>query len=278
MASQAKLILDSISTSDVRVATMELTYPLIIHNEVLTHRMLWKTDDMQFDEWLDFSRSSSSNRAITSERIIEQVLRDPYIPSQFMKSTRGMIAGESLSPDEQSIARASWLRARDVAVYECQFLAGPPLAVHKQWRNRLLSPFQYITTVMTGNAELWEHFFKLRDHSGAQPDFSYVAGLAHELYRASRPQVLDWGEWHTPYANDLDCSTEDRAKISVARCARTSFLRQDEDHSLRDDLRLYADLVSSVPPHDAPREHVLTPVWKTQRVGNFVGWKPLRHA
>ena len=64
MASSAKLILDSVSTGGVRVVTFELTYPLIIHNEVLTYRSLWKTPDMQFDEWLDFSRSSSSNRAI----------------------------------------------------------------------------------------------------------------------------------------------------------------------------------------------------------------------
>jgi len=275
---QAKLILDSVSIYGVRVVTMEMTYPLIVHNELLTHRALWKTDDMQFDEWLDFSRSSSSNRAIPSERIIQQVLDHPYVPKVFQRTSRGMIAGEPLSADEQEIARAAWLRARDSAVEECRFLARQPLAVHKQWRNRLLGPFQYITTVITGNAELWEHFFMLRDHSSAQPDLAYVSGLAHNEYRNSVPQVLNEGGWHTPYANDLDCTTEDRVKISIARCARTSYLRQNEVHLLRDDLRLYADLASAVPPHDAPSEHALTPIGPRQRVGNFVGWKPFRHA
>lgn len=273
----AKLIADSVSEHGVRLVTMELTYALIVHNELLTHRMLSKTDNL----WLDFSRNSSSNRALPSKTLVQQVLDDPYIPPEFRKSTRGMIAGDALDENTQARARHIWLQARDFAVAACRALETE--GVHKQWRNRLLGPFQWITVVATANGALWEHFFRLRDHSAAQPDIAHVAGMAHELYRKSEPTLLGEGEWHLPYIVWEDWAVanidhETAKKISVARCARASYLRQGEMVAIREDLKLYDDLTTADPPHESPLEHIATPARDpNQRCGNVLGWVQLRH-
>lgn len=277
MAFDAKVVLDSISEDDARLVTFELTYPLIVHNEFLTHRMVSRTDSM----WLDFSRNASSNRALPSNTLVQQVLDDPYIPPEFRRSTRGMVAGEPLDQHASDDARRHWLRARDAAVQRCRMLEDTK--VHKQWRNRLLMPFQWITVVATANAELWEHFFRLRDHPAAQPDIAHVAGMAHEHYRASAPDLVCYYGWHLPYITWEEWAVahidlETAQKVSVARCARTSYLRQGELVPLRDDLRLYDDLTSSDPPHESPLEHVATPALiASQRCGNVIGWIQLRH-
>jgi hypothetical protein len=286
MAIQAKIILDSVSPLGIRLTTMELTYWLMVHNELLTHRTMWKTDSMQFEEWLDASRNSSSNRALPPAKVRDQVANDPYIPT-FLAPTKGMIGGDEVI--DQYNARTVWVWARDQALKAFDMFE-KGVRVHKQHRNRLLAPFQYITTVLTANEEWWEHFFTLRDHPAAQPDIAIVAKMAHEAYETSYADILGFGDWHLPYVtfDDMVVLAEEdvRAhndpyytarKLSVARCARASFLRQGEVVEVRDDLRLYDDLTTSVPPHHSPLEHVCTPMDKDQKLGNLHGWIQLRH-
>lgn len=290
MGFEAKMILDSISPAGVRVLTMETTYPLIVHQDDLRHRTLWKTSDKELEEWLDASRSVLSNRALAPAKLREFVMTDPYIP-QFVKATRGMVGNERLDEMDQAYAEGVWLAARDAAVMSFDAYEKIPTRIHKQHRNRLLIPFQWITVVTTANEAWWQHWFDLRDHEAAQPDMQIIARMAHDLYRESTPQQLALGDWHLPYVRFdevMDHSDRDRAdhgdpwwtvkRLSVARCARTSYMRQGEVMDLRDDLRLYDDLTTSVPPHDSPREHVVTPLADPdQRSGNLVGWAQLRH-
>jgi hypothetical protein len=255
----------------------------MVHNELLTHRTLWKTDSEQFETWLDASRNSSSNRALAPTKVLDQVVHMPYIPL-FYQPTRGMRSDKPLDPEEQEAAEWVWLRARDDAVRSFQELGG-----HKQHRNRLLAPWQYITTVVTANEQWWVHFFNLRDHPDAQPDLAIVAGLAHDEYSRSRPDVLDFDDYHLPYVTfdevvnygerDL---TERRdpnwttKRLSVARCARSSYLRQGELLEVEEDLELFERLTKSTPPHVSPLDHVATPIDPYVRSGNLIGWRPFR--
>lgn len=71
-------------------------------------------------------------------------------------------------------------------------------------------------------------------------------------------------------------------KVSVARCARTSYMTFDGKRSeVPDDLRLYNQLAGAEPIHASPLEHQAIPdfhcanaaVWVVPGLhGNFVGW------
>jgi thymidylate synthase ThyX len=271
MAFAASVVLKSVSEIGIGLTTMQLTYPLIVHNELLTHRKISVTDGLM----LDFSRNASSNRARPSSVIIKEVLEDPYIPFEFRKRAVSMIAGEPLSEAAQAESRDQWLRARDEAVMRCQNLTD--LGVHKQWANRLLGPFQWITIVATANDELWEHFFLLRDHPAAQPDISMVAGMANQEWRITTAQRVATGAYHLPYvrADEFHFVLPEQVQRSVVRCARTSY-GDPMSASVRDELQLYYDLKNAEPPHASPFEHPAVALNIPMRCRNFIGWLPER--
>ena len=81
-----------------------------------------------------------------------------------------------------------------------------------------------------------------------------------------------------------------RKKISVARCARVSYLTHDGSRNIDKDLDLYDRLVTAQPPHWSPLEHVAKPdptnknfvtdgtnTFAVPALGNFVGWRQMRH-
>jgi hypothetical protein len=97
----AKIIRDSRSPEGVRLTTFEVEFPRFILAEVNTHRVL--------------SRNSASSRAIPTEKIVERVLADPFVPD-FNKRVKGMGVGDPLNERDAKAARKSWLLARDDAV------------------------------------------------------------------------------------------------------------------------------------------------------------------
>src|ERR1700752_2852978 len=72
-----KILADSISRAN-RLTTFELTFPRFILAEVNTHRML--------------SRNSASSRAIPTEKIIDRLIEEPFIPT-FNERAKGMGVG-----------------------------------------------------------------------------------------------------------------------------------------------------------------------------------------
>jgi len=131
---------------------MKLTYPRIIHSEMMTHRM--------------FSRNSASSRAIPFKKMVESVKQNPFIPMAWQKDHKGM-QGTEYFPQEGFTAEEGigeeglkdyWLAARDRAIQVAESLNNNN--VTKQLCNRLLEPFMYHTVLVT--ATEWENFFKLR--------------------------------------------------------------------------------------------------------------------
>lgn len=288
MPFQAKMVLDSVSPFDVRLTTMELCYPLIVHNELLTHRTIGRSDDHEFEEWIEYSRNSSSNRAISSEKIIAQVRDDPYFPANPRYSSKGMIPGEYMQGEDKQRAIDTWLDARYAAIDSVKELQNE-IRLAKQWRNRIIGPWQFITVVATANESHWLHFFNLRNHHAAQDEIKQIAEMAQAVFTGSTPQLLEVGDWHTPYVTDRDIALrgtntykseeqfiETKKRVSVAKCARTSFLRQDEEVHFGEDLTLYNRLRDASPPHGSPFEHVAQAAQKDTRSGNFYGFKQFR--
>lgn len=270
MTITAKIVTDSVSTEGIRLTTLQLRYPRFIHSEFMTHRV--------------FSRNASSSRAIPVERLIQDVLDDPAMPIHWGKNQRGMWAGEECSAQVElydplpvdiyyKVSREdAWLEARDNAISIAR--AFSQAGYHKQIVNRLLEPFCHINVVCT--ATEWSNFFALRDHPGAQPEIQVLALAMKQAMAESTPQLLRAGEWHLPYVKS---SLKQFVPISVARCARVSYLTQDgKEPNIDQDLALYDRLVGSEPIHASPAEHQATPdapdegskqphLW-----GNLRGW------
>ncbi len=269
---EAKIICDSLAPSGVRLTTFVLTYPRFIHSEFMTHRV--------------FSRNASSSRAIPVKKQIQMVIDNPAVPLAFTKNQKGMQGGEPLDAAQSDLALGAWLQARDRAVIQAQLLAD--LEVHKQYANRILEPWAHITVVCT--ATEWDNFFALRCHEAAQPEIHALADKMYELYIINTPTHLEEGEWHLPFVNpedavesintyltakNLSVITEAFAlKMSVARCARVSYLNHDGKKStLEQDLELYNRLVGSAPIHASPAEHQAMAIGDPNtRSGNFRGW------
>lgn len=257
---KVEVIADSIAPCGRRLTTIVATYPRIIHAEVMTHR--------------DRARNAASSRAIPFAKMVQQVLDAPFVPLVFGSEQKGMQAGGEI--EGTVAARAFWLKARDAAVFEARELNR--LGVHKSLCNRLLEPFSWITVVMT--ATEWENFFRLRCHPDAEVHFQQIAFMIRDARKASEPRRLDTGEWHTPFVYDEDrreLSLSELLKVSVARCARVSYLTHDGRRSQVEDLHLYDRLCQgSGFGHWSPHEHVAQALATPDRSGPFVGWSQFR--
>lgn len=236
------VLADSIAKG-VRLTTLQITFPRIVLAEFNTHRML--------------SRNSASSRAIPIERRIADVEADPFVPEAFGRNQRGMQAGAALSDDDMQAAKAAWVTAMKLAVEQARALSAA--GVHKQWANRLIEPFSWHTVIVT--ATEWSNFFHLRISEHAQPEIRRAAEAMKAAMDASAPMELDEGMWHLPmiagdeWLNTLHTGTTSKqlAKISVARCARVSYLTHDGRRDPEEDLRLHDQLLAN--GHLSPFEH-----------------------
>lgn len=259
---QAKIVEDSIGPNGIRLTTFVLTYPRFIHSEFMTHRM--------------FSRNASSSRAIPVKKSIQMVLDNPVIPLAFTKNKAGMQGGDPLDENASRLAEFAWLEAMGYAVKFAQSLAD--LDVHKQYANRILEPFSHITVVCS--ATDYANFFALRCHPMAQPEIMALADLMYEEYRTNTPKELNVGEMHLPFISEEERNGTDKenlTKMSVARCARVSYLNHEgKKPTLEEDLALYERLVGSAPIHASPAEHQAVAVTGDFVSGNFRGWVQYR--
>lgn len=174
---KVKILADSINGQN-RITTFEVRYPRIIHGEVMTHRV--------------FSRNASSSRAVPFEKMIKEVMDNPFIPIAWQRRHKGMQGAEYLDPeveyklsdfleifakmvgdksravldnlvidaglDESKTLEGWWLYCRDLAIQASIVMSA--FGVTKQLCNRLLEPFSYITVIIT--ATEFDNFFELR--------------------------------------------------------------------------------------------------------------------
>lgn len=282
MTIEAKIVCDSIGPNGIRLTTFVLKYPRFIHSEFMTHRM--------------FSRNASSSRAIPFKKQIEMIKEDTAVPLEFRKNKSGMQAGDALDQEGQKLAAMDWYAARDAAILwaECLNSRG----VHKQYVNRLLEPFSHISVVCT--ATEYSNFFALRHHSMAQPEIAELARQMWEIYKVNEPDKLKEGEWHLPFLsfeekelhwisvlNDSKVNVENvderywlpLIKMSVARCARVSYLNHEgKNPTFEEDMKLYDRLLGNQPIHASPAEHQARCSSKYDELwwGNFHGWVQYR--
>jgi len=225
---KARILLNSVAPCGKRLTTWELCYPRFVHAEFMTHRM--------------FSRNAASSRAIPTMKIIEQILHTPAQPVFWGQNQKGMQAETAMTGWRRRVAETLWYGARYPAVGAVWTLSR--LGLHKQLANRLLEPWVWITVICS--ATEFGNFFSLRCHEDAQPEIHYLADMMAEEYERHTPTPLAAGEWHMPLLMDDERHTialDTLQQISVARCARISYLTHDGRRDVNADLVLYDRLM-----------------------------------
>jgi hypothetical protein len=255
MEVSAKVIAHSkCSKSGKEIVTFELIYPRMILAELNTHRIL--------------SKNSASSRAIPIAKVIEAVRYNPAQPVHWGANQPGMSAKEEVADYLKDIAQQVWHKAACNAADSAEQLA--EMGLHKQVANRILEPFQWMKTVLTGTE--FDNFFYLRNHDDADPNIKALAKAMWEALKASTPVTLGPTWWHVPYFQggywspfhmDEDCvdepATLDEAlAISSSCCAQTSFRTTDD--SIEKAERIFERLVESKPVHASPFEHQAKPM------------------
>lgn len=265
MSYSTKIIKDSLSPDGIRLTTFEVTFPRFILAEFNTHRIL--------------SKNSASSRAIPTEKIIAQVMDDPFVP-EFNQRVTGMGVGEPLDETAQNAAKDVWLQARTNAVRSARAL----IHIDKSRVNRLLEPFMWHTVIVTGTE--WDNFFALRTHEGAQPEFRVIAEMMQVFHDNTEPDVCWDGEWHLPLVEQDEIDHDNHGfwlGVSAGRCARVSYDRHNDDEDPQASWDRADGLLRA--GHMSPFEHQATPVrnvsvkersnmyaWS----GNFFGWNQYR--
>lgn len=149
------------------IITYKLTFPRIILSEINTYKQIEK--------------NTSSSRAIPFEKIVEVVEKEPFIPLAWMREHKGMQGKEYLTDPKQIEEKTNiWLLARDAAVDISKELVGNIVNViydgetavnneeisntslSKNYGNRILEPFMWVTQLCTGTRESFEHLFEQR--------------------------------------------------------------------------------------------------------------------
>lgn len=278
---QAKIIADSIDSKGKRITSFVVTMPRIVLAELNTHRTL--------------SRNSASSRAIPFVKMLEMVKKTPFMPIQLMKDHSGM-QGNEFFTDESEIeaVKAAWFEARDKAVESAEKLSA--LGLSKQFVNRGLEAYMWHTVIIT--ATEWENFFALRAHEAAEIHIQKLAFLMLEEMNNSTPKLLQTGEWHIPFGENMDESALEKlmptiqpaslnwhqehmqtlkVKVAVARCARVSYTVVGEEgkpDNYENDVKLHDRLLSM--GHLSPFEHCAQATENEGWSGNFLGWTQYR--
>jgi thymidylate synthase ThyX len=205
--------------------------------------------------------------------MIDSVIKNTAYPVSYGKNMKGMSAEEELPKEDVVKVLELINKMRDFNVACVQEMEA--IGLHKQVANRYLEPFSHTTSLVTGTD--FGNFFNLRVSKMAQPEFLELAKQMLICYKNSVPKALNKGEWHLPFYDKFvqsGLSVEDSIKVSVARCARVSYLTQDGEIDIQKDFELHDRLISS--GHMSPTEHICRALDTSERHGNFVGWKQYR--
>lgn len=268
---EAIIVQDSVAETGAPLQTIQLRYPRYIHAELMTHRV--------------FSRNASSSRAIPVAKLVARALDEMVEPIRWGVNQAGMQAkDECLTGEKLHRAQRVWREMAEFVAAGVKELG--ELGLHKQWANRPLEWFSTISVVLTSTD--FSNWDELRRHPDAQPEIHHLANIMYEARKDSDPVLRrrvrnEATSWHLPYVLDSERELyhDDPyflAKLSTARCARTSYLNHDGTNPVPEkDIILFDDLVGARPLHASPTEHQGYPLpLATQRSKNFTGWRQHR--
>lgn len=230
-----EIVADSLNPFGNRITTFKLTYPRIIHSELMTHRL--------------FSRNAASSRAIPVKKMIESVRNNMFTPLAVQKAHKGMQGSDYFEGVELEQAKQLWIESAELALQQAEKME--KFGISKQIVNRIVEPYQYYQVLVT--ATEFENFFSLRcpkyhydledkyfkskkdwleyykktcigdvnsdfklkeedwlqiNKSQAEIHIQKIAEMMWDKINTSKPKILQNGEWHVPYGDSLNDLSE----------------------------------------------------------------------
>lgn len=161
------------SQGKTKIATFKVTMPRYILAEFNTHRV--------------FTRNSASSRAIRTEKMLQMLLENPFVPIAWQKDHTGMqgteyFEGEIFGEESQMFTTEAlkqlWLGIMKESMVQSGMMR--KVGLTKQIANRILEPYMWHTVLVT--ATEWENFFNLRC-----PQYDIGDGI---LYKSRRDALL----------------------------------------------------------------------------------------
>lgn len=223
-----------------------------------------------------------NSRAIPFEKMVEVIEKEPFIPIAWMREHKGMQGTDYLTdPKHIEEKTNTWLAARDMAIDISRDLVNdivrvtyddsegynaisnteiPNTSLSKNYGNRLLEPFMWVTQLCTGTRESFEHLFEQRcpiydikgvetkyksrkeainnhdwlkeyddlwwlQHNKGQAEIHFM-DLAEKMYDAlneSTPVIMKEDEWHIPFSDRPEFTPEMSLKDKIIlSCAMTA--------------------------------------------------------
>ena len=219
MSYACKVIAHSKAPHGGELFTVQVRFPRFILAQVNTYGSI--------------AKNARSSRAVPTEKLIEEVEKDPVVPIRWGTRQKGMVAGEELSEWSRGVCWDWWKEAAECAVERAERLAR--LGASKETVNRLLEPFMWVDVVATATNRAWYHYFAQRCAHDAQPEHQHLARMIARAYRDSAPAMLGVGMWHVPYVSDEEIAglePEDWLAFSVTRVRRVSWKPFDGEPDL----------------------------------------------
>ena len=198
MSYKCEILADSIGPQGNRLTTFKVTYPRIIHAEMCRHRIL--------------SRNTASSRAIPFDKMVKDVLENPFIPIAWQKDHKGMQGIEYHTGYYEVEGRnKQWLKARDCAVDYASILNESNTT--KQLCNRLLEPFVWVTELISGTE--WNSFFSLR-----LPQYSFGKNTENpRLWKSRKDAIKDFPDWESRNDFFWQSINDSQAEIHIQKIA-----------------------------------------------------------
>lgn len=213
--------------------------PARLDGELRTHRQI--------------AKNAASFRAIPTERFIQGVIDDPFIPWAWTANEAGMQGPLITDPYLIDQLIASRLQSRYDAIAGAR--REQAKGVHKQEANRVLQPYSWLPYFITIRKQHLPRLEKLRTGTMAERHFFDIAKEIVRLSNESQPKRL---KYHLPYLNQLERRSgtfEEMAYVSAARIARISLNRDDKWNPFNIELEKGRALASADPVHATPFEH-----------------------
>ena len=204
---KAKIVADSINQHGDRLTSLVLTYPRIIHAEMLTHRM--------------FSRNASSSRAVPVQKMIEAVKNNTFCPFEFQKAHKGMQGSEYFTDEDKEDCIKLWLESAELALQQAEKMKEK--GITKQVINRILEPYQYYTVLITGSKEGWENFFNLRCPVYKQWYYNDDGSQDFEIRKSKKEYISKSG-----YPKSIFFIRPDKSRVSMLEATNLDWLQRNE--------------------------------------------------
>ena len=129
------------------IITYKLTYPRIIHSELMTYHMM--------------SVNSASSRAIPVDKLIKVIEENPFYPMAYQRKHSGM-QGNQYFTSQEDINKCNelWKESMEESIRVAKKML--EAGISKQIINRTLESYQYHCCLITGTRESFEHLFEQR--------------------------------------------------------------------------------------------------------------------